>query len=213
MPSEAGLHVLTEFPVEPGPCKVPVAFYGCRRDIQHFCGFLNGQPPEKAAFDDLVLPFAEGGQPSERFVKRQDLLRLLLRQEKGLVEGKMRLSPAPFLCLAPQGITDQDVAHRLGCYREEMGAALVLHTVQADQLEVGFMYQRCGVERMPVSLAAEAVARHTTQLIIYKRKQRIEGRRITFCESHQQPGNFLLTAHPYDVLVRGSTLKVSLPNS
>ncbi len=116
--------------------------------------------PAKYRIDDLAEAFVEGGQALEGFVDGEHLLgaalgeldAFLQGELAGLVEGEIGFAAAALSGLLPPGIIDEDLAHGSGRHAEEVRPVFPGRIGMFDELEVGFVHQRRGVERVVFAL-------------------------------------------------------------
>ena len=96
---------------------------------------------------------------------------------------------AAFSGLLPPGIIDEDLAHGSGRHAEEVRPVFPGRIGMVDELEVGFVHQRRGVERVVFALEIALLARQLVELVVDQRQQLLEGLAIAVAVVLQQLGN------------------------
>jgi hypothetical protein len=105
-----------------------------------------------------------------------------------LIEQFQPNPPArPLLAISIPGVIDQYPPHRFGSCRKEMPSTVEL--LIAQQPQVRFMDQPCGVQRMVRTLLRHSRRCQLSQLVIHQRQQLIRGDWIAGFDSRQDVGN------------------------
>jgi hypothetical protein len=157
--------------VEQKACFLPVSLDGSGTDVERRCRFFNGQVSEKTAFDDLYKPLVVTGQAFQGIMERQQVGYFLVGYQRYLFERNSDEVAAAFLGALPPGIIDQDESHGSRRYREKMDAVLPVNAALVDQLEIGFVDERRGVERFSGSLVDAAMMGETMKFLINHREK------------------------------------------
>ena len=74
---------------------------------------------------------------------------------------------------------DQNTAHQLRGYREEMGPILPLHPLVIHQADIGFIDQRGRLEAVVGALTSHVAVRQPAELRIDDRRQLVEGELVS----------------------------------
>jgi hypothetical protein len=91
---------------------------------------------------------------------------------------------------------DEDVAHDARRNSEEVGASLPLHALAVDQPQVGFVDERCRLERVSCTLLRHLPARNPTQLRVDERRQAVQRIAVSLAPCQQmRRGRAMWFAH------------------
>ena len=96
-------------------------------------------------------------EPGEGFVEFVEGDRRSGGEAEGIVEGEFLGVAAALEGVLGAGVVDEDAAHELGGYAEEVGTALPGYAGLVDELHVGFVDEGGGLEGVVRSLAAHVV--------------------------------------------------------
>jgi hypothetical protein len=89
------------------------------------------------------------------------------------------------------GLFDENAAHGLGGRGKKMSAVIPrLPGIGPDQTEIGFVDQRCRLERLPWLLVRETVSGELTQLIVNQGQQLLGGVWVALFDLTQNPRKF-----------------------
>src|SRR5881397_1136724 len=125
-----------------------------RGDFQNRGRFLNGEAAEVSQLNDVALLRKNFSQVMQRFIESDYFSRALLRDYGRLVQSYFARVVAALGVVFSSRMIDQNLAHRLRGHREEVGAVSpVWLMILSHQLEIGFIYQRGGLQCMARTLA------------------------------------------------------------
>ena len=99
---------------------------------------------------------------------------------------------------------DEDVAHGLGCDRQEVGPRLPVDAIQLNELEVGLVHERGRVEGVAPALITELAAGDGPQLLVEDRDQLVEDSAIAAFDLEEEIGHSPLGLHPLLSLAGGA---------
>src|SRR5688500_10698660 len=81
---------------------------------------------------------------------------------------------------------DEDSPHQLRCDAKEVSAILPMYVLLIHELQIGFVDQRCSLQRMSWPLVSQVPRRLLPQLLINQREQCVEGFLISVAPTNQQ---------------------------
>src|SRR5262249_46372830 len=152
------------------PCtrEGPPALRGCRRDRQGLGRRFDGQAGEEAEFDQLGLLGILGGQPGQRFIQGEQLLRRGLVGEIEPFEADAHSFAGVLDRPLPPGVLDQDPAHGRGGRAEKMAATVPAERrgTSPHQPHVRLVNQRGRLERLPGLLLGQLLSGQLAQLVV-----------------------------------------------
>jgi hypothetical protein len=96
----------------------------------------------------------------------------------GLVQRDM-MHAAPTFEVMTTCMLDQNTAHQLRGYCEEMGPILPLHPLVIHQADVGLIDQRAGLKVVVGALASHVPVRQAAELRVDDRRQLVEGELVS----------------------------------
>lgn len=114
--------------------------------------------------------------------------------------------------MAATGIVHQDAAHDLGAGGHEMRTVQPVRALAVDQVQEGFVYQRCGLERVALRLCRHVVLGDAMQFPVQQRNQFLERVPIPGAPGVEQAGDVLprlLFLHVLETSVPAKKLKNS----
>ena len=114
---------------------------------------------------------------------------------------------AAFLATVSPGVIDEDLAHELRGHAEEMRAALPVGQILRDEPQIGFVYERGGLQGGGRVLVAQVVRGQAPKLVVDDGNQAINRRRIAVLEIEQQPCDLSGRVH-LSLLVKSSGSEV-----
>src|ERR1035437_7203573 len=171
--SESIVRPASQFAVEPGPGRPPVALHGNRRYFEHLGRLFVAESAKEAHFDNLHLAWIDPRQRVHCVVERHHIRVLVAAHDNCLFQGDMLHSASAFQVVAP-GMLYQNAPHQLGRNREKMGSILPLHALIIHQAHVGFIDQGRGLEAVAGALAFHVAARQAVELVINDGGQPVE---------------------------------------
>ena len=183
--------VRLELPIQPGTGVGPMAIGGANGNAQGGGGLLDaqtGKPTQPHDFGDLRLLL---GQPLQRLIDGQDLLRILVafRQIK-MIHVEPLPSAAVFAAFLAPCFVDENAPHGLGGSKEEMAPAIPrLFGIVADETQIGFVDQGGGVEGLSRFFVGEFLGGEFAQLVVDQRQQLIGGVQIALLDGLQNLGD------------------------
>jgi hypothetical protein len=130
--------------------------------------------------------FVGGGEFVQRFVERKQVLARLGKLDliRGLLDALV-FAPRLEAALAA-GIFDEYAAHRFSSRGEEVAPAVPLRLVPlADQPQVGFVYERRRLQRLPCPFMRQSLCRQPTQFRVNERQQLARGMRVPLIDRIQ----------------------------
>jgi len=175
--------------IEPGFGCYPIARHGCGRNVESLAGLFNGQAAEKAQLNHARLLRIELGQSTERIVQRDDVELLSLRQAEGLIEREPGPTAAAFGSVALACVVHQNAPHHARGDGEEMGPVPPLDALLLYQAQIGFVHQGRTLQRVPMVLRCQVVARDDTQFVVDQGHEAVECAFVTLAPSDQQIRN------------------------
>lgn len=170
-------------------------------DPEGLARFEAGEPAEIAQLDDLRLTRVEHLKAFHGGVERQDRNRVRVRRGDGAGERHVLPVAAAFERMFAPRVLHQDPAHHACRDAEKMRAILPVH-VGLDQPQIGFMNQRCGLQRMSRGLTPELPPRQPAQLRIDERNQPVVGLIVPEPPLAQQLGHARGIVYPSLVVLR-----------
>ena len=130
------------------------------------------QAGEVAQVHELGLLGMLGGEPVQRVVQRQQLVRRLRDGEVEAVEVDAVQRAAALDPPAPAGRIDEDPPHRFGRGGEKMPAAVPhLHLGRVDEAQVRLVHEGRRLERLVGPLLADLAGGERAQLLVHQRQQ------------------------------------------
>jgi hypothetical protein len=170
---------------EPSPREGPLRFT-VAGDVQERRRFVDRQPSEEAKLDDLGGAGRDGRKPVDRLVESDQIELLLHSDTHELVEIDERIA-LPALPGAPASrVVDQYAAHGLCRGPVEMNPAPEPGAVTGET-QVGFVHQRCRLERVIGALAAHLRHGETAKLRVHERHQLRERLGIAVAPPREKP--------------------------
>jgi len=121
-------------------------------------------------FKNLGLPSIEYGKARESFIDGQYVdSRAACGSDHAFVERYLKGSASSLSCAMRTGVVHQDVSHHIGGQPQNTGA-VVPHGIRAiSEPQVGFMYQRGGLEGVIATLEAHFACCQPVQFRIQAR--------------------------------------------
>ena len=163
-----------------------------RRNFQSRGCFLNAEPAEVSQLNDLAFLRKDLSQVVQRFIECDYFRRSFLGDHRSFVETYFARVAAALGIVFTSRVIDQNLAHCLRGYGEEVGAVSpVWRMILANQFEVGLINQRSGLQRMVRTLAPHVTVRASAQILINKRRQLVERCLIALTPGIKQPGHFM----------------------
>ena len=128
--------------MQPGTGRSPVALHGRGRDPHHLRGFLQRKAGKESQLHYAALPRIDLSKGIEGIVDRDDvhIFILALGQGHGVVQCEHADTAATFGGATAASVVHQDLAHKLGCDCEKMGATLPLRGFLPKQPEISLMH-------------------------------------------------------------------------
>ena len=176
---------------QPRRGETPVPHHRLRRDLQHICRFVHGQPAEESQLDHLRTPGIDPGQRLEGLIE--------LNERRGARIGGSDLieihgrSALGWCCAAPTflrapgpGGVHEDAAHQLRRQREEVRAIGPARDPHVDQTQIRLVNERGALQRQPGALAPYVAARLRAQLGVDERRELLERALVSLAPGFQQ---------------------------
>jgi hypothetical protein len=110
-------------------------------------------------------------------------------------------------------IIDENLAHQMSGDAEKMRAAFPVGMILRNQAHVGLVNQCGGLQRLRRAFVGEVMAGEPAQLVVYQRRQGLDGRLVAALPFEQKSGDFFEVWHVlslYDSKVAG---KAGLKNA
>src|SRR5688572_8880309 len=188
--------VWVHFPNEPGARECPVSLHCRGRDVESERRFFDTQRRKKSALDLLALPLLELLQALERVRKCRQNLGCLIG-ERGFrdrilyVLQRHHLNTATTFLPGPVArVVAEDVAHRGRGDRKEVLTASGTNSALINQLEIGFVQQPGCVQGRIAMPCTTLSAGNCPQLLVHKRKARLESESVATFRGKQQLRDF-----------------------
>jgi len=178
--------------VEEGAGGGPIAFDGAGGDGEGFGGLLNGEAGEDAEFDDGGLLGVELGEGAKRIVDGFDGNALGLEGGDGFIEGGKGEAVAALGGGAGAGMIDEDAAHEGGGEGEEVGAALPIDAVVADEFEPGLVDEGGGLEGVAGSFVLKVVSGEAAEFVVGEGSEFVESGGFAGAPSEEQLGELIV---------------------
>lgn len=143
-------------------------------DPEHFGHFGDVEPREEAELDDLRLPLVERGEPIERLVEGEELLRPeRSAEEMGVDVAEADAVPGGAVPGPGRGprLVDEKPPHRGGSGGEEMGPPVPLLPGPVDQPEERLVDERGGLENSSRLPAPEEPPGDPLHLVVDQRHE------------------------------------------
>src|ERR1044071_1229260 len=105
-----------------------------------------------AQFDDPAFQRLKLRQAIERFIKRQYLGRFFLREIGHIIETEFFFPAAALTAQIPARVIYKNATHKLRGDGEEMRTIMPLYLFLVDELEVDFVHQRSGLQRVGLEI-------------------------------------------------------------
>ncbi len=136
---------LLELTKQPDAGQGPVALDGPHRDSEEGSDLLYRQAAEVAHLDHLALSWVQALEAFQRFVQREDVLKLLRRDRQVVVQFDPLQAAISLLGFAGAGIIHQDVPHYIGGHPDEVLTAIPLRIFFAEP-KVGLIDESGGLQ-------------------------------------------------------------------
>ncbi len=163
--------------LEPGASELPVAFDGASGDFaaQDFGDFDGGEAAEEFQLDDAGLAGVGLGEFIESVVEPDHVGVGAGGEAVEIDGGAFGVVAAALGGEALAGVVDEDAAHDAGGHADEVGAALPGHAVELADLQVGFVDERGGLERMAGALLMEDGGGEAPEVLVEQGGEFVEG--------------------------------------
>jgi len=124
------------------------------------------KPREEPELDHLAEARVELGESFEGTVQGKKVDRRADSDSVRHLEEHTRLIPAPFSRLGTPGVIDQNAPHSSRCQAHVSGPVVRGAALRASEPDIGFMYQRRGLQSMPRACVAHVPSSQRTELFV-----------------------------------------------
>jgi len=157
--------------LQPSFGEVPIAFHGAQREIQHASDFRRVEAAEEAQFDDSGV----------QRVTCREFVESAIDVEYVRIQGRRtqhpRRGPATISLgrLSFARVIDQNPAHHLRRYGDEMAPPVPINVLDAGDAQVKFMHEGCGLERVAGAFVPQIPRCQTAEIPVYQTGQLLYG--------------------------------------
>ena len=150
------------FSIQPCSGHGPVALDRTRGELHHLCRFLDRQPAKIPEFDNATLLRVQRLEPRQRLVKDERVSGInggRRRRGIGVVDRDLCDASTALEPSVVAGVVHDDAPHQLCGDAEEVRAILPVNRPLPNELEIGLVHERRGLQRVIAPLAREVPRR------------------------------------------------------
>ena len=148
-------------------------------------GLFDAEAAEKSHFDDLHFAGIDARKRVQRVIERHEVDARIDAHDNGLIQRDMLHAASAFEVMT-SCMLDQNTAHQLRGYCEEMGPILPLHPLVIHEADVGLVDQRACLKVVVGALASHVAVRQPSELRIDDRRQLVEGELVSVAPGTEQ---------------------------
>ena len=134
--------------------------------MEHFGGFFDCQPSEETQFHDAAFSRINLLERAQCIIDGDKVRRSLAGNQIYILKGDLFPISSAFLVVLGASVVNEDAPHRLCSDGEEMRAILPLHIPAINQMQVCFVDQRRGLQRVASAFAVHITLGQMMQLAI-----------------------------------------------
>jgi hypothetical protein len=113
----------------------------------------------------------------------------MLRETDILIQQQSFTFAAPLPGLLSTGVIDQNAAHQLARYGEEMDPIVPPNRSSSNQTKVGFVNQSRALQRVILLLARKTIARDAAEFVVNHWNEFFAGRKVSIAPAKEQLGD------------------------
>ncbi len=182
--------LFSELCVKPCPRHGPFAFNGAGGNAQDLCNLFHSQSAKKSHFDDLLLAGIERRQSAEGIIDGEHADRGIGAKVQRIFDWDDGLPTAAPGTEVGARMIDEDTTHEMRGNGEKVRAVPEVRFALLDELQVGFVDEGGGLQRVIGAFATHVVRRAAMQLIVDQGHEALDYALVAAGQSRQQGRDF-----------------------